>query len=382
MNPRLIQRALRIRRGLVGACLALSPFGVLAETNKAPDPLLPDNTADIVIGQPDFTRPFANRTDGRGLIAPAAVAVDTGATPHRLYVADPGNHRVLGYRLPLPTTRPARADLVIGQADMGGAYFNDMEAGRDRLLTPVGLAVDPQGNLYVSDRDYNRVVEFDRPFETDALADRVFGQAGSFKTLDPNNGGLSADSLDHPGGIVFDPHTQTLWIADTGNHRVLGYRSPRTTDTTADVVVGQPDFRTGGANAGGRSSKSLCGPLGVSALAGMLAVADTANHRVLIYRSPATASTADTVLGQDGSFTSARAGCSPFRLRGPAAVTLIPPPLRNTSSQPVDLPTRLLIGDTANNRVLLLDLSARTSGQPIALWGQSTNLHTGEPNPG
>lgn len=372
--------------------LFLLPSLLLAQA----DVPLPDDTAAIVIGQPDFNHPFANRTDARGLIAPGAVAVDSSVTPYRLYVADPGNHRVLAYKTPLPATRPAPADLVIGQPDFYGAFFDDARAGRDRLLTPVGLAVDAQGNLYVCDRDYNRVVEFDRPFETDTLADAVIGQSGSFETLDPNRGGVSAGSLNHPGGIGIDPGTGTLWVADTGNHRVLGYKSPRTTDAVANVVIGQRDFKTNTQNTGGRSPRSLYGPLGVSALDGTLAVADTGNHRVLIYRNPVgTHAVADAVLGQDGSFQTAEQGCSPFRLRLPAAVTLVTlepaasgtsPSLSTARAAPPSVTSctllHLLVSDTGNNRVLLFDLGPGSTGQPTALWGQGHNLHSNLPNPG
>lgn len=341
----------------------------------AENPGLPEDTAAVVIGQPDFAHHFANRTDDRGLIAPAAVTVDASVTPYRLYVSDVGNHRVLGYRMSLPTTQPVSADLVIGQPDMLGAFFDEHRASRDRLLTPVGLAVDREGNLHVCDRDYHRVVRFDRPFETDTRADCVFGQRGSFETIEPNNGGISAGTLNYPCGIAIDDQTGTLWIADTGNHRVLGAQRKTGDRTQADVVLGQSDFRSNARNPGGRSAKSLCEPIGIAAKGGQVAVADAGNHRVLVYRRPsASNAAADEVLGQDGSFASAEQGCSPYRLRSPSAVSL----LFSESNQP----HCLLIGDTGNNRVLLFSSSENTGGQPVQLWGQGRNLHGDMPNAG
>jgi sugar lactone lactonase YvrE len=337
---------------------------------------LPEDTADTVIGQPDFSHPFANRTNARGLIAPTAIAVDASVTPYRLYIADVGNHRVLGYKMPLAASQPVSADLVIGQPDMHGAFFDEQRASRDRLFTPIGLAVDREGNLHVCDRDYNRVVRFDRPFETDTQADYVFGQGGSFETIEPNHGGVSASSLNHACGITIDQETDTLWIADTGNHRVLGVtKTAEDRRQEASIVLGQPDFRSNTSNAGGRSAKSLNEPIGLSAASGMLTVADTANHRVLIYHHPGIANpAAEEVLGQDGSFTTAEQGCSSFRLRTPTAVTLL---ARGPSQAP-----QLLVCDTGNHRALLFDLGHRTGNQPVGLWGQGRNLHGDTPNAG
>ena len=59
------------------------------------DAVVPDDTADTVLGQPGMGYPFANRTDAKGLILPCSVAVDASVSPYRLYVADPGNPNCL-----------------------------------------------------------------------------------------------------------------------------------------------------------------------------------------------------------------------------------------------------------------------------------------------
>ena len=56
----------------------------------------------------------------------------------------------------------------------------------------------------------------------DTTADRVFGQDGSFITALVNKGGLSATSLDNPGGVALDGGGN-LYVADTSNHRALQY---------------------------------------------------------------------------------------------------------------------------------------------------------------
>ena len=58
--------------------------------------------------------------------------------------------------------------------------------------------MDGVGNLYVADSDNNRVLEYDTPL-TNATADMVFGQGGSFTSgRRCNNGGASDNSLCDP----------------------------------------------------------------------------------------------------------------------------------------------------------------------------------------
>lgn len=357
-------------------------------------PALPDNVADIVLGQVDMGYPFPNRTDARGIGGPMDVAVDTSVEPYRLYVIDAGNHRVLGYKMPLPDRRPVEATLVIGQANLYGGFFNERKAERSTMLYPSGLAVDPKGNLYVSDLGYHRILQFDRPFETDTIADRVFGQQDDFAGLGPNRGGVTARTLAFPNGLCVDPLTGNLWVADGGNNRVLCFHDPLTSDTTADYLIGQTDFQILLANQGGLSAASLSAPYWVSVFGKQLVVCDRGNHRVLIYDDPlATDKVADHVFGQNGSFKTGESGCSPQRLLYPTAVQV-------DAAHP---PGVLLVSDSGNNRVLAFPmpvsktlqtqaasdplLSAITTprggaDQPVALWGQGQNLHSAEPNAG
>jgi len=359
------------------------------------DGFVPDDTADTVLGQPGMGYPFANRTDAKGLLLPGSVAVDASVKPYRLYVADPGNHRVLGYKFPLSPARPVAADLVIGQPDLDSAFRNELEAGPARVFTPAGVAVDAGGNVYISDSDYHRVLEFDTPFETDVKADRVFGQQGSFDSFVPNRGGISAGSLAYPQALCVDPRTGHLWVADAGNNRVLCYRSPLSTDPIADRVIGQKDFKVGRANSDGVSAASLFTPMGVALAGDDVVVSDSGNHRVLLYKSvPRTDATADFVFGQDGSFETAQRGCSPFRFTNPTTVTV------DVSGEPGS-PAHILVSDSGNNRVLMFALpdlrdarsdkyddegpripvpSEPAGSQPRALWGQKQSLHTNEPN--
>lgn len=95
----------------------------------------------------------------------------------------------------------------------------------------------------------------------------------------------------------------TLWVADTGHHRLLGWPTLPTHDAEpATWLIGQPNFGAEGRNAkGGVHAASLNVPTGICACGEGLAVADAWNHRVLIWHSAPRNShqPADVVLGQE-----------------------------------------------------------------------------------
>lgn len=90
----------------------------------------------------------------------------------------------------------------------------------------------------------------------------------------------------------------TLAVADTDNNRVLIWRTiPTVNGTPPDVVVGQPSFEEGFPRT---TAAGMRGPQGVWIDSGRLFVADTLNGRVLIYNSipSSNGASADIVLGQ------------------------------------------------------------------------------------
>lgn len=244
-------------------------------------PITSGMAASLVLGQPDFTSNLTNNggTSANSLAAPVGVAIDGQSN---LYVAD-GNHRVLEYNTPLTTD--TTADRVFGQPDFTSNTFNNGGISAGSLYRPYGVGLDSHGNLFVADSLNNRVLEYDTPLTTDTGADRVFGQP-SFTSNTANNGGISASSLHLPNGIALDSHGN-LFVADSNNHRALGYDAPLTADTKADRVFRQPDFTSTSPNNGGVAASSLLGSEGLAVDgADNLLIADTFNSRVLEYDSP------------------------------------------------------------------------------------------------
>jgi len=206
-----------------------------------------------VFGQPDFNNRSVNGTKNtwvttggtRGVSIPAPTGstlsgpLGAVATATQLYVSDSGNHRVIV--LPIAGSTLAPATKVLGQDNFTSLGINLVE-GREFDFTAT------QGTNVVAE------------------------------------GGVA---IDETGST---PH---LYIADTYNHRVLGFRDFRTVKggSKADIVIGQPDFNSNLCNVTGNqdaaAANSLCLPMGVTVDAnGNLYVADTGNGRVLRFPSP------------------------------------------------------------------------------------------------
>jgi len=124
-----------------------------------------DTVADHVLGQQDFLHAMANTVNGGSLNTPNFVAVDR-ANDH-LYLSDTMNNRVLGWRNIATFVNGQPADLVLGQPDL----FSNLKNGNGgttvgllKYSAPTGVAVDSDGNLYVSDTGNNRVLAYDAPF--------------------------------------------------------------------------------------------------------------------------------------------------------------------------------------------------------------------------
>ncbi len=291
----------------------------------------------------------------RTLAGPNVLAIDRSSSPNHLYAVDAYN-RVLGWRDAAGFANGDPADLILASPGSCNSFTISASTFCAYAANPGGMAVDSHGNLWLADLLNNRVLELDRPFESDAVADHVLGQAGSFTSGTCNLGGLSARSLCIPGALAFDAEDH-LYVADLVNHRVLLFERPLT-DDAASKVFGQPDFTHGQCNQGGSQpgAATLClgenggshdefggsSSLAVDS-AGNLYVADTLNFRVLIFEAPLTSDAmADRVIGQSG-FTQRQTGTSAQRFQaGPLAVAVSPA-------------GELYVADSFNDRVLEFD---------------------------
>jgi len=290
------------------------------------------------------------------------------------------------------------ADFTTGQAGravIGQTTFAGALAGASQTLIGAasGLAYK-NGTLFVADSNRlgagpinNRILiyhginsRFPAPTEPPpgvglrcpacgGKASLVLGQA-NFTTTDP---GASPSGMQLPTDVATDG--TILAVADTNNNRVLIWKTiPAANNAPADVVVGQPDFTTTLTTVP-PTAKSMRGPQGVWIQDGKLYVADTQNHRVLIYNSiPASNGVAaDVVLGQpdfttfvEPDLTQAKSDATADNLLNPVSVT----------SDGV----RLYIADLGHNRVLIWNSLPTKNAQAADLALGQPNLTSSIPN--
>jgi uncharacterized protein (TIGR03437 family) len=217
------------------------------------------NKADIVLGQADFTTALINYPAGpntpptaSSLSYPVGLLVDAKGN---LYVADSGNGRVLRFPAPfayagLETkagvntgSAPEPADLVLGQQNFTSQIS---DATTTIMHSPYGLAFTPAcdilnqpcpapNGLLVSDPTDNRVLyipttngTFAAGADNGKAATVVFGQT-SFNSV--GTGSTSA-AMNNPHHVSCDTNGN-VYVADTGNNRVLIFPDPHSGNTAA-----------------------------------------------------------------------------------------------------------------------------------------------------
>ena len=302
-------------------------------------------TASLVWGQVDFTSNGPNRIKPGSINTPYKIAVDYSQTPYALYVSDTTNNRVLAWRDAVRFRTGDPADLVIGQPNFGTALANaDNRGARPSAVTlssPKGIAVDLGGNLYVADSGNHRVLRYPRPLSQGARVtpDLVLGQRDFNSFL---SAAVNASSLRSPAAVAIGPDGD-IFVADSGNNRVVEYSGSAGTGASAIRVYGQPDFITSVASAS-VSAQTLSAPAGLFVdLSFTLYVADTGANRVLVFPdtrdTPMAGAAASLVIGQP-TFDSGLPAAGGSGLRSPVDVAL-------------DSSGDIVVSDNGNNRAVV-----------------------------
>ncbi len=186
-------------------------------------------------------------------------------------------------------------------------------------------------SLWVADSGNSRVLEYKAPFTSGMNASIALGQT----SLTSGSSGTTSSSLYFPDGLAFDS-SGDLWVAGAGNNRVLEFTAPFSTGMQASAVLGQQNFTTGSTST---SQSGMNNPSQVSfGPGGNLWVADSYNNRLLEFSPPfASGSGANEELGQTSYASSIYGGAA--ALYAPESVAF-------------DSSGNLWAVDTNNNRVV------------------------------
>jgi sugar lactone lactonase YvrE len=192
-----------------------------------------------------------------------------------------------------------------------GALFNQ----------PTGIAVDGSGNIYISDSGNHRVRKVDTTGMISTLIgtgvagnNSVTSSKGQVTTTFSGDGAPGTGTrLNNPKGLAVDA-AGNVYVADTGNHRILRWNAADSTTQTIVGVTGSASSNTNvtGADGVGRITNTTFGegmPANVAKLsspqgvaldgAGNIYIADTGNH--VIRKVSADLSSVVTIAGQSAA---------------------------------------------------------------------------------
>jgi hypothetical protein len=234
----------------------------------------------------------------------------------------------------------------------------DRNLGSEKGFSHIFYSSSDGTRFFVPDPFSHRVMIWNQIPLSHESANVILGQPNKY-SLAANNGGVSASSMWRPMRVHSDG--SKIAVADSKNHRILIWNSIPTVDgAPANIVLGQADFTS---NASGVSASAMNTPTYVYWTATKFFVVDSLNNRVMVWNGFPTTNNqaADYVLGQPDliSNTVNNGGVSAQSLNGPASV--------NCDG------TELFVTDPGNHRVLIWNTVPTVTQQ-------ASDLVVGQPN--
>jgi len=305
------------------------------------------------------------------LRGPAGLAMDG---PGNLYIADSGNHRVR------KATRDGR---IVTVAGTGAARYerDHVAATAATLSSPRGVALGAPGSVFIADAGNHRV----REIQYGGLLVTALGNGGT-AGMGADGGAASLTPLFDPRGVCAGANG-TVYVADTGHHRVLSFDG----SGTVRMVAGNGSEGYSG-DRGRAPVAQLSSPSGLALdAAGNLFIADTGNHAI---RMVSTAGVITTVVAPgvlntprgvavdgNGNLFIADTGHHVIRQRSPEGTlrviagtgaadfsgdggVALEARLNSPWSLLMDGSGNLYVSDTGNNRVRRLTLTTETDATP------------------
>jgi hypothetical protein len=211
-----------------------------------------------------FAGSTAGYTDGTGTNVqfnyPIGIEIDLN---NNLYVADESNHRIR-------KITPTGVVTTLAGSSQG---FNNGTGTNANFLFPTGVTLDSEGNVYVADRNNYRI----RKITPTGVVTTLAGNSTRFNI---NGTGTNA-SFGLPMGIAVDP-SGTVYVSDRTYHtiRKIGTGAVQL-PLNRGVVTTFAGSGTAGATDGTGTSATFNDPRGVTVdLQGNVYIADTTNNRI------------------------------------------------------------------------------------------------------
>lgn len=257
---------------------------------------LTDNMAMIdLLGHTDFlgqrvsyVSGAKNNPNDATLNGPTYTTIDT--LYNRVYVSDSMNNRITIYRLDPTTYRPQIPYTAIGVIgvpyNISGDLLLDspttaLSASPSTLNNPGQLVVDPSGNLYIADTGNNRVLRF--PTGTSTLPPVLQANLVFGQSSSSSSGtGTTTSEMNAPRGLAYDAASSNLYVSDSGNNRILIFN-------TLSPTSGQAATQSWGTSGAPPTAETFNAPRGLAFtertgnLNRGLFVADTGNNRVMYF---------------------------------------------------------------------------------------------------
>lgn len=261
-----------------------------------------------------------------------------------VYVADRGNHAV----------RKISPDGVVSTlAGSGLMGSTDGKGGAAAFYAPSDVAVDPAGNVYVADTLNHAIRKIGAngqvttlnalPERTAEVFSGVVEGTGDFR-----DGPIAEARFNEPSGLALDAKGN-LYIADTGNQRIryMDFNEGTVRTVAGGGELDEDKLYVEGAYADGPATAArFYSPRGIAIdAAGGVYIADSLNHAVRYLKD----GRVTTIAGQAGEYGNANGLDETARLYRPSDVS-------------IDQDGNLYVADTLNNKLRKIEFYALPSG--------------------
>ncbi|HTM34975.1 MAG TPA: hypothetical protein VL263_26890, partial [Vicinamibacterales bacterium] len=237
-------------------------------------------------------------------------------------------------RPPLQAGWPAVVEVLAGDGRIGSA---DGEAVNARFSDPFGIAVGPDGAVFVADAGESQRI---RQVSIDGMVTTVAGSTAGFA-----DGTGAAARFETPSGIALGADG-ALYVADTGNNAIRRV-------TAAGVVSTVAGGRGAGYRDGIVLDAQFNGPVGVAVdPSGRIIVADTYNDRI-------------RAIERGGSVTTIAGSGQQGLIDGPALEAQFDTPCGIA----VDRAGNILVADSGNGVIRKIDTSGNVSTLDLSPLG-------------